>query len=230
MTVSIISVEGDKRTWDDSTFTWDSVSSQRSWDEFSPFAHLVEVETAIGFLESEYPRFKALEFYETINVRGVINRNANLIISDMAVYNAPMTDAEFAEHVNAKSHLGYEKFRNLVPGDYKYTTAMIGITVDNSTNPGNTAITEAKLTVDAPDILNKGTVSVADTGWTTVTFPRPYNTTDELEVSVMFRGGATIATPTWQNVTETGFEVKLFSTASPGTQVEGTITYDARGY
>ena len=154
-------------------------------------------------------------------------RHANAVLADLGVRSTPMDGATFRDLVAARGPLGYGPFRDLVPGDYEYAKALIGLLLSAPVTGERVAIADAVLNVDVPDVRDRGTASVPATG-ATVVFNRSF--TNPPEVQVTLKAGGAPALPEITAITTTGFDVQLFDAADGVTLVAGTVSWSALGY
>lgn len=154
-------------------------------------------------------------------------RRANAVIADLAIRSSGMTQAQFAERIASRRPLGNFPPKPLQPGDYRYERAIIGILLqDVARTTRNVAVDMAKLTVDVPDVTDRGSVTLTSSGYT-VSFARSFY--DAPEIQVIQTAGSTRAIPSVTTITSSGFFVQLFDAASPTTPVAGTISWTALG-
>lgn len=154
-------------------------------------------------------------------------RRANAVVADLAIRSAGMTQAEFAERIAFRKPLGNFPPKPLQPGDYRYERAIIGILLqDAARTTREVALDTAKLTVDVPDVTDRGSVTLTTSG-ATIPFTRSFY--DPPEIQVIQTGGSTRALPSVSTIMASGFFVQLFDAASPTTPVAGTISWTALG-
>jgi len=153
--------------------------------------------------------------------------HANAVIADLDVRTTPMDEAAFRALVANKGPLGYGLFRDLVPGDYEYAKALIGLLLKSPVTSERVAIADAVFNVDVPDIRDRGTASIPPTG-ATVAFNRSF--TEPPEVQVTLKAGGMPALPEITAITTTGFDVQLLDAADGVTPVAGTVSWSALGY
>ncbi|MEG9883714.1 MAG: hypothetical protein V6Z86_03675 [Hyphomicrobiales bacterium] len=154
-------------------------------------------------------------------------RHANAVLADLAVRSTSLDETGFRDLVAEKGPLGYGPFRDLVPGDYEYAKALIGLLLSAPVTGERVAIADAVFNVDVPDVRDRGTASIPVTGGT-VAFNRGF--TEPPEVQVTLKAGATPALPEITAITTTGFDVRLFDAADGVTLVAGAISWSALGY
>jgi hypothetical protein len=164
---------------------------------------------------------------EAFALADALLRHANAVLADLAVRSTPLDETGFRDLVVAKGPLGYGPFRDLVPGDYEYAKALIGLLLSAPVTGERVAIADAIFNVDVPDVRDRGTASIPVTGGT-VAFNRGF--TEPPEVQVTLKAGATPALPEITAITTTGFDVRLFDAADGVTLVAGTVSWSALGY
>ena len=164
---------------------------------------------------------------ETLVVADALLRHANAVLADLAVRSTTMDEADFRALLADKGPLGYGRFRDLVPGDYEYSKAIIGLLLSAPVTGDRTAIADAVLNVDVPDVRDRGTASVPIAG-ITIVFTRSF--ADPPEVQVTLKAGGTPSLPEIISITTTGFSVRLVDAADGVTPVAGTVSWSALGY
>ncbi len=154
-------------------------------------------------------------------------RHANGVISDMIVGITEITEQDFAAIVEAGHPPGYTDFRDFIQGDYTYRRALFRAVL-NSRNSDRGYIDGLRVTVDVPDIFDRGTVQITDAAaGAVISFSRSFRVAPE--VTMTHKGGTAVAIPRLLgSVTTTGFTAILEN--SSGTRVSGSFTWIAQGY
>ena len=154
-------------------------------------------------------------------------RHANGVISDMLVASTEITEQDFAAIVEAGHPPGYTDFRDFIQGDYTYRRALFRAIL-NSRNSDRGFIDALRVTVDVPDIFDRGTAQITDpTAGVVINFTRSFRVPPE--VTMTHKGGTTVAIPRLLGaVTTSGFTAVLEN--STGTRVTGSFTWIAQGY
>jgi hypothetical protein len=154
-------------------------------------------------------------------------RHANGVISDMLVASTEITEQDFAAIVEAGHPPGYTDFRDFIQGDYTYRRALFRAIL-NSRNSDRGYIDGLRVTVDVPDIFDRGTAQITDTvAGAVINFMRSFRVPPE--VTMTHKGGTTVAIPRLLGaVTTSGFTAILEN--STGTRVAGSFTWIAQGY
>jgi hypothetical protein len=164
---------------------------------------------------------------EALAVAEQYRRHANGVISDMLVASTEITEQDFAAIVEAGHPPGYTDFRDFIQGDYTYRRALFRAIL-NSRNSDRGYIDGLRVTVDVPDIFDRGTAQITDTvAGAVINFTRSFRVPPE--VTMTHKGGTTVAIPRLLGaVTTSGFTAILEN--STGTRVAGSFTWIAQGY
>jgi hypothetical protein len=154
-------------------------------------------------------------------------RHANGVISDMIVGSTEITEQDFVAIVEAGHPPGYTDFRDFIQGDYTYRRALFRAIL-NSRNSDRGYIDGLRVTVDVPDIFDRGTAQITDAAaGAVINFTRSFRVPPE--VTMTHKGGTAVAIPRLLGaVTTTGFTAVLEN--SSGTRVTGSFTWIAQGY
>lgn len=148
-------------------------------------------------------------------------------LSDVAQWTTDLTPALFAQRIADPHPLGNAPGKPLLPGDYRYQTAILGLRLEDDARTNQTlSITEAHLFVDVPDVVDRGSAFVPISG-TYVPFSRVF--AEPPEVQAVQVGGLSRALVVVDTITTAGFFVTLFDAASPNINESGTISWSALG-
>lgn len=154
--------------------------------------------------------------------------NGVYVIGNILVSNLTFTLQDFTDKYVEWGPVGYGQFYQLIPGEYDYRYAILGLRVRapviSDTVP---AITELIHYVDVPDLTQTGTVSLGASS-ATVTFGEAYKVAPVVMAS--FVTGATLGIPEVTSITTTGFSIALKRSASPFDIIAGTVAWTAKGY
>lgn len=172
-------------------------------------------------------RAMRLKAHEALALTEQYRRHANGVISDMIVSSNEITEADFASIVEAGHPPGYTDFRDFIQGDYTYQRALFRAIL-KSRNSDRGFIDALRVTVDVPDVFDRGTVQITDAqAGAVIGFARIFRVPPE--VTMTHKGGTVVAIPRLASaVTQTGFTAVLENTA--GARVTGTFTWIAQGY
>lgn len=164
---------------------------------------------------------------EDLGFADALLRHANAVMADLALRSSPMDEAAFRAMVADKAPLGYSRFRDLAPGDYEYTKAIVGLLLSAPVTGDRTAISSAVLNVDVPDVRDRGTAAVP-VGGVEIAFNRSF--AEPPEVQVTLKAGGAPSLPEVLTIKTTGFTVRLLDAADGVTPVAGTVSWSALGY
>jgi transcription initiation factor TFIIIB Brf1 subunit/transcription initiation factor TFIIB len=154
-------------------------------------------------------------------------RHANGVISDMIISTTEITEQDFANILGAGHPPGYTDFRDFIQGDYTYRRALFRAIL-NSRNSDRGFIDALRVTVDVPDIFDRGTAQITDPAvGSVIGFTRSFRVPPE--VTVTHKGGTAVAIPRLiGSITTTGFTAVLENTSAA--RVTGSFTWIAQGY
>jgi hypothetical protein len=172
-------------------------------------------------------RAQTLKLAEALNLAEQYRRRANGVISDMIVASTEITEQDFMDILESGHPPGYTNFRDFIQGDYTYQRALFRAILTSS-NADRGYIDGLRVTVDVPDVFDRGTAQVSNAAnGVTVVFARQFRVSPE--VTLTFKGGTTVAVPRILGaVSTTGFTSVLENTS--GTRVTGAISWVAQGY
>jgi hypothetical protein len=172
-------------------------------------------------------RAQTLKLAEALNLAEQYRRRANGVISDMIVASTEITEQDFMDILESGHPPGYTNFRDFIQGDYTYQRALFRAILTSS-NADRGYIDGLRVTVDVPDVFDRGTAQVSNAAnGVTVVFSRQFRVSPE--VTLTFKGGTTVAIPRILGaVSITGFTAVLENTS--GTRVTGAISWVAQGY
>ena len=148
------------------------------------------------------------------------------VIGGVQVRNTAMPLDTFKTYAPYHAPTGYAPFKELVPGDFNYQNALVWVSLVNFDRSLNVRLASAKLRVDVPDVVNRGTLSVG-TGGSSVTYAPGYKALPTLQVT---QTGGVLAIPKITAQSTTGFTVQLFDVTNIAVAVSGTVSYTAAGY
>lgn len=172
-------------------------------------------------------RAQTLKLAEALSLAEQYRRRANGVISDMIVASTEITEQDFMDILESGHPPGYTNFRDFIQGDYTYQRALFRAILTSS-NADRGYIDGLRVTVDVPDVFDRGTAQVNNAAnGVTVVFSRQFRVSPE--VTLTFKGGTMVAVPRILGaVSTTGFTAVLENTS--GTRVTGAISWVAQGY
>lgn len=200
---------------------------------------LAFVETAAG--EASYQRLHArslslaeasrreltMTLHQALRLAELNAHNAGVILHDLVVQGQAMTLTNFRSFVT-RGPLGFTAKEALVPGDYKYREAIVGVTVRAAATGGTAGILGLTLHVDVEDVRDRGEAILPALADQFIPFTKTFHAPPE--VYTQTRAGAAPFYADITDVSPTGMTVTLRQVASPSTIVAGTITWSATGW
>ena len=172
-------------------------------------------------------RAQTLKISEALSLAEQYRRRANGVISDMIVASTEITEQDFMDILESGHPPGYTNFRDFIQGDYTYQRALFRAILTSS-NADRGYIDGLRVTVDVPDVFDRGTAQVVNpSNGASVFFARQFRVVPE--VTLTFKGGTTLAVPRiLGTISTTGFTAVLENTS--GVRVSGAISWVAQGY
>lgn len=164
--------------------------------------------------------------HESLLLAEQYRRHANGVISDMIISSSEITEEDFLNIVDNGHPPGYTNFRDFIQGDYTYQRALFRAILKSS-NADRGYIDALRLTVDVPDIFDRGVAEVTNAAaGVSVQFSRTFRFTPQ--VTITHKGGTTTAIPRLLSTpSTTGFTAVLEDKA--GTRVTGSFSWLAQG-
>lgn len=167
-----------------------------------------------------------LSTHEALKLTEQYRRHANGVISDMIISTGEITEEDFLNIVDNGHPPGYTNFRDFIQGDYTYQRALFRAILKSS-NADRGYIDALRLTVDVPDIFDRGVAEVTNaTAGVSVQFSRTFRFTPQ--VTITHKGGTTTAIPRLLGTpSTTGFTAVLED--KTGARVTGSFSWLAQG-
>lgn len=164
---------------------------------------------------------------EAIAIVEQYRRHANGVVSDMLIAASTLCEETFDEMFKTGQPPGYTPFRDFMPGDYSYRRALFR-TILETTSADRAYIEALRVTVDVPDVLDRGTAHITDaTAGIAVSFTRAFNVPPE--VTLTHKGGTRVAIARLKGpVSRQGFSAVLEDLS--GNLLAGSFTWVAQGY
>jgi hypothetical protein len=172
-------------------------------------------------------RSTMLAFAQALELAEQYRRSPNGVISDMIVGSTPLSESDFADLVDAGHPPGFTNFRDFIAGDYSYQKALFRAVLTSS-NADRGYIKDLALSVDVPDVLDRGSAQISDANvGVTVALSRAFRAPPE--VTLTHKGGSAMAIPRILGAVDTqGFTAVLEDLN--GTRVTGSVSWVAQGY
>lgn len=154
-------------------------------------------------------------------------RRGNAVISDMLLLDSAITFEDFKQILDGGIVPGYVPFRDFIPGDYEYQTALFRAVLQSS-NSDRARLSQFRVDVDVPDIIETGTAIITNaSAGLRINFTRTFHVVPEITMNL--RGGSVIAIPDLLGDADLlGFTAILRDMTD--TRVTGTVTWAAHGY
>jgi hypothetical protein len=155
-------------------------------------------------------------------------RQANSVIYDIEFDNTPLNEADFSDYYTKTTPLNYSTLQPLIPGEYEYQNAIVGVQMRIPPTQGRFGIIGSKLHVDVEDTVEKGNVVLTSAGPTTVRLNKKFYTVPHVLTSLVDSEGVGII-----EVSEVGkdyFVIGLKSLTNPNEYVNGSVDWLVDGY
>jgi hypothetical protein len=167
-----------------------------------------------------------LSTHESLLLAEQYRRHANGVISDMIISTGEITEEDFISIVENGHPPGHTNFRDFIQGDYTYQRALFRAILKSS-NADRGYIDALRLTVDVPDIFDRGVAEVTNAAaGASVQFSRTFRFIPQ--VTITHKGGTTTAIPRLLSTPSTiGFVAVLED--KTGTRVTGSFSWLAQG-
>lgn len=150
-----------------------------------------------------------------------------LILYDVELENFVVEDGMVGGYLNDDTPLNYTPLRPLIPGEYEYKNAIVGVQMSLPPVEGRFGIIGSTLHIDVPDTIEKGTAVLGAAPSTIKLNKKFYKETKVLCSLVEASEPCNIV------VTESGldgFTVALLSLTNSSVYVNGTIDWLVDGY
>jgi hypothetical protein len=177
----------------------------------------------------DLPSFAALtNLTDGFGIFDGIRKPGDFIISDIMLSSDNMDLAAFTDFMDYGNVPGYERWRDFIPGEYDYAEAMFRAVI-NSNNSDRGFLTGFQVTVDVPDLIDRGTAVVITAAiGIRVLFVRNFHIVPEMTLAI--KGGVGMpGTPKITAVDLLGFNA-IIEDASDFSLVTGSFTWAAHGY
>lgn len=165
------------------------------------------------------------EFF--IDVSDGDEESSSVILYDVELENYAIDDVFQQDYLTKSTPLNYSPLRPLIPGEYEYKNAIVGIQMSLPPVEGRFGIIGSTLHIDVPDTIEKGTTVLSNAPVTVELKKKFYKETKVLCSLVESAEPCNIV------VTESGlesFKVGLVSLTNSSVYVNGTIDWLVDGY
>lgn len=222
-------------TWDGATKEWDAPLVDQPWDTFG-LAGGFHISTIRELHFDDSDNFMGINTYArgrlSFNDFQLKNDYNDYAIQQVEIENKKLSLSEIREIAKNRATFEYEDFRPLIPGEYTYEKALVGIRMRRNTTGVVVGFEGAVLNVDVEDVVDKGTVEVTSTDPNNPTLVRYnkwyYKKPEELMFSVSnFSEPCVVEVLTSD---DKQFTIMLRSTINNNRYVTGTVHWLANGY
>lgn len=194
-------------------------------------------------LEDDYSRGIVNSHEEIITIKDSVSRNVerkfeerffifdqeerkpNTVMYDIEFSDIPLSEEDFDRYHEHSTPIGYSELRPLIPGEYEYKDAVVGVQVTLSDTQGKFGILGSKLVLDVEDVVEKGKVVLTGGSPEVVKFTKKFYTTPQVVANLV--ESSRVGTVEVSKIDRESFVVGI---RSEGEYIEGTIDYLADGY
>lgn len=220
-------------TWDEAYREWDAVGNMQPWDTYgNEGGWKVSTKRTLHLntdkTESRLDRFT----HEYISFLDAQFTNEKVVFNDVEIKDGALSLKDMQQLASRGTPVGYEDARPLIPGEYTYQDAIVGIRMRTYNLMTKLGFYKAKLNIDVEDIVTRGQVEVTSTDPTKPTrvdFKKLYY---EVPEEIMFNiieytepCEVIVLTKTTKY-----FTFMLKSTINKDTYVTGKVSWLATGY
>ena len=182
-----------------------------------------------GFEVTEDSSYKIKKkVFETFVVTDGDERTYGVTLFDLELDRSDTNEEDWRDYVNSKAPLNYSEVRPLIPGEYEYKDAIVGVQMSIPPVEGRFGIIGSTLHIDVPDTVEKGTVQVTSSGVSTVSLSKRFY--KETKVLTSLVDSDQQAAVEISEIGLTSFKIGLKSLTNPGLYVNGTIDWLVEGY
>ena len=221
-------------TWEEADDEWDSVSARKPWSYYgTEGGWFVRTNRSLHLNDnSSYIAVKS-EINEILRLcdTDLTNNHNDYAVQQVEIKDGKSSLAEIRNLALNGAPYDYEDIRPLIPGEYTYKKALVGIRLRKNTPDAIIGFEGAVLNVDVEDVVDKGTVVISDNPSTgrSVTYNKwYYKEPEELMFSVEDYTEPCVVEVLTSD--ERGFTIRLKSTVNSNTYVTGTVHWLSNGY
>ena len=201
----------------------ESVTFTDSCSNITTFVRNFEENIKVDSLVS---KFLSKKFKEKLKITDNWIRHANAIYSDLYVSTNQSSLLDFEKELKSGSPVGFSDFTTYIPGYYEFKSALFRI-VMRSTALDRIRLKELEMTVDVPDVFDRGQNTLNAGDYTTVKFNRKYVKAPNV-LAIQSSGGIIATKVDITNINNTGFDVALKD--EMGNILSGAVTWISEGY
>lgn len=224
-------VPAELTTWDEANKKWDASGANQPWDTYGNNGGWKISTTRKLHIDEKAESFMSRFTKEYVSFIDAMFTNRNVVLSDVDFKDNGLTLSELKQIALNGTPVEYEDARPLVPGEYTYEKAIVGIRMRTYNLSTKLGFYKAILNVDVEDIVSRGRVEVTSTDInnpTRVEFKKfYYNPPEEIMFNIVeFEEPCTVEVLT---KTTKEFTFMLRSTVT-NNYVTGTVSWLATGY
>lgn len=165
---------------------------------------------------------------ETFSAFDEDERQPNAVIYDIEFDNTVLGENAFIEYYTKQTPLNYSTLQPLIPGEYEYKNAIVGVQMRIPPTQGRFGIIGSKLHIDVEDTVEKGTVVLSAGGPTTVRLNKKFYTIPHVLTSLVDSEGVGVIEVS--EVDKDYFVIGLKSLTNPTEYVSGTVDWLVDGF
>lgn len=185
-------------------------------------------EETVDILEKPSKQYDAA-YSDSFVLYDTLVRGAQGVISDLLFEEGGWDLETMQTYMLKGKHVGYENFKPFVAGDYTYEKALFR-SVFNATGADRAMLEQFQVTVDVPDLVDRGSAEVTDKNFDlTIEFNKAFHIAPEVTISMRSGVSGKPVIPEVVNVTEENFTMHLID-AFTGERTEGVFIWTAVGY
>lgn len=165
---------------------------------------------------------------ETFSAFDEDERKPNAVIYDIEFDNTVLGENDFVEYYTKQTPLNYSTLQPLIPGEYEYKNAIVGVQMRIPPTQGRFGIIGSKLHIDVEDTVEKGTVVLSAGGPTTVRLSKKFYTIPHVLTSLVDSEGVGVIEVS--EVAKDYFVIGLKSLTNPNEYVSGSVDWLVDGF
>ena len=170
-----------------------------------------------------------LNKYEEYRIYDAILRPVNGVVSDILFQQGGWDTASVREMMLKGKHVGYERFKTFLCGDYEYDKALFRTTI-SAESSDRAVLEQFRISVDVPDLVDRGADEVLyKTRDKQINFNKSYHVAPEVTITMRSGVAGEPIVPVVVTVNEKFFTMYLMN-AITGERTTGTFVWSAVGY
>lgn len=179
-------------------------------------------------IEDSIYKKATLNFKENFSLFDEDDKKPNTVIYDIEFDNVALSENSFVEYYTKTTPLNYSTLQPLIPGEYEYQNAIVGVQMRIPPTQGRFGIIGSKLHIDVEDTVEKGTVVLSAGGPSTVRLNKKFYTIPHVLTSLVDSEGVGVIEVS--EVAKDYFVIGLKSLTNPTEYVSGTVDWLVDGF